>query len=185
VNQADQRKQARSTTPCWHESPHGHPLNDEAENAVAQRISSVLALDEAKGGGGVPSGLARGILGVVGDPSAGYTVVADTTRLDIQRLHESLTEGLPPQAASAVRVEGSCTSAAALATAWRKLEARDWHPSAKRAAFGFDIDARTEQIVVGLDAGSAGPELAEAIQRIAPRLISIHLVPASRSSRGP
>jgi hypothetical protein len=123
-------------------------ISDTLESAGSGARDRVEAAADVKGGGGVPSGLVRGILGVVGDPSAGYTVVADTTRLDIQRLHESLTAGLPSHAASAVRVEGSCTSAGALATAWRKLAARDWHPSARRAAFGFDIDARTEHFVV-------------------------------------
>ena len=139
---------------------------------LADRVSGLVAAT-GKEGDGVPPGLARGVLGVVGDATVGYTVVVDPARADPAQTRLGLLAGLPPEAQDRLQVETSCTSAAALTDAWRVIVARTWHPTARTATFGMDLDPLNERIVVQIDPVSTSAEAAQALRGIAPHLVTV------------
>ncbi len=165
-----------STETCVHrpagDEARGRSLTALESSQAAVRVTAI-STSGSKTVHGVPPGLARGVLGAVGDPVVGYTVVVDSALGDPARIRSELLAGLPAEVADQVQVEVSCTSAAALADAWRTVIARAWHPSARTASFGMDLDPATERIVVQIDPASTSNEAVQALRRVAPHLITV------------
>jgi hypothetical protein len=161
----------------------GPAANDTVGDQVAQVLSKVQRDGDQLNSdtttvSGLPYGLAAGVIGSIGTVDTGFTVVVDTRKVSPAAYTAKLAGQLPASASGAVTVESSCVSADALASAWKKLEARDWSSTATKATYSYTLDPASEKIQVNLDQSSAAE--ASAIKNIAPDLINVSLTTMSR-----
>lgn len=178
---------------CLHEVPEGpvaaltvpssadeERVGDHLAAQISDAISEGEALDETRRPvSGLPSGLAQGILGVVGDATTGFKVVVDPNVTSLEAVERRLNPRIAPDLHQWVEVIPSCNSSQALSQAWRTttLDAS----ILEDGGAGRYFDVATEQIVIeGLPA--------EAREIIAQRRGAEHvrfdeLDPASRASR--
>lgn len=143
------------------------PLGEAIAEGVGQAIRSLEPLTETgRPVSGLPYGLSQGIVGVLGTASTGYKVVVDDSVVDHAKYRAALEESVPSAGMGLVAVERSCRSAKAIAAAWTRLSARDWHAGAAQTTFTADLDPATEQIVVEYDQQTTSPETAAALSAI-------------------
>lgn len=155
-------------------------VGDHLAAQISDAISEGEALDETRRPvSGLPSGLAQGILGVVGDATTGFKVVVDPNVTSLEAVERRLNPRIAPDLHQWVEVIPSCNSSQAVTQAWRTTT-----PDAsilEDGGAGRYFDVATEQIVIeGLPA--------EAREIIAQRRGAEHvrfdeLDPASRASR--
>jgi hypothetical protein len=122
---------------------------NEAQTALAARITDILTPDDSKGDNGVPPQFVRGIVGVVGTPATGYTLVVGKG-VDARAAARSVLEGLPPKSATYLHTRVAEHSAAELERVWRAVANGAWLPSAD-TPYSLDVDATSGQIEVAVD----------------------------------
>ena len=130
----------------------------------------------------VPPGLERGVLGVLGDATTGYTVVVDPSVVRLSDVRAQLVEGLDPASAAAVTVERSCRSVKSLAAAWLTLTAGDWHPKADTTSYSLEIDSATEKILVSVDPAGLDPSVLRALERVDPTVVEVQQGAVARTA---
>lgn len=139
----------------------GNGASQSAVDAIGQ------ALDERFGEEGAPGAnpLAAGLVGVVTDDYAReFVVVVDPSLVNMGELESELRSVADGAGASQldVRVGAACRSAADLVAAEAVVEARQWHPGAMSATFGYFVDARTSTVNVTF--GPDDQAVADALQ---------------------
>lgn len=125
----------------------------------------------------VYSQLRRGLIGVAVDYSKSeFVAVVDPSRVDRNQLSASIASASAadrarsPQAPGvASRTGAACNSAADLLEAVEVLRSDDWHPRAKLALSGFELNAADSTFHVYIDE----PEAAEELKKRLGKLVTI------------
>jgi hypothetical protein len=122
---------------------------NEAQSALAARITDILTPGDSKGDNGVPPQFARGIVGVVGTPATGYALVVGKG-VDARAAARSVLEGLPPKSAIYLDTRVAEHTTAELERVWRAVANGTWLPSAD-TSYSLDVDATSGQVEVTVD----------------------------------
>lgn len=131
--------------------------------------------------------LARGLIGVaIDDHAKELVVVVDPSLVNVQdvaadldQILAAVTDRLPPHDL-AVRVQGGCFSAEALQAAAQVIRAREWHPAADEARYGWTLDAHTSTYTFSFD-----PKYREVAEALAERLGDRVTITYGGAERGP
>jgi hypothetical protein len=131
------------------------PLGEALGEGVSIAVRSLEPLDATgRPTSGLPHGLSRGVIGVVGSASTGFKVVVDQSALDEKKYQAAMSRHVPAAGKQMVGLERSCRSAKSIAEAWNTVGARSWSSDAARTTFAADLDPVSEDIVVEYDQAS-------------------------------
>lgn len=141
------------------------PLGQALGEGVSTAVRSLEPLTATgRPTSGLPYGLSRGIVGVLGTADTGYKVVIDDSVVDEQQYQSAVKKHVPPAGMKMLKVERSCRSARSIAAAWNKISARDWSPDAGRTTFTADLDPASENVVVEYDQATTSAASVAALQ---------------------
>jgi hypothetical protein len=132
------------------------PRATKVQREVADRLSALLTPKGEKPADGAPVSLDQGLIGVIGSPAAGYTLVV-TKETDGKALVSSLTAGLPEEARKALDVRVSERSAAELREAWAAVWEQRWRTLTPEPETGYSVDLDPELEAVVVVIGSEAP----------------------------
>lgn len=125
------------------------PQPNRAQAALTARISEILTPRDSKSGDGVPPQFASGIVGFVGAPATGYTLIVGEG-VDVGAAAQSVLEGLSADSAIYLDTRVADHTTAELARVWRAVMAEKWS-SSPNASYSLDVAATSGQIEVTVD----------------------------------
>ena len=147
------------------ETPQGHWSHEDwlakasSQNAVPRIHEALGDLPAVTGSGAastpetetLASRAANGIVGVTADNvTQRFVVVVDSSVVSLDAVGEALRK---VDSELRIEVRPSCHSIAQLAAAEDTLKARQWHPSASEASYGYHMDPATASFKVTFSSG--------------------------------
>ncbi|GAA1761576.1 hypothetical protein GCM10009795_005030 [Nocardioides hankookensis] len=155
---------------------------DQIPGQVAgHRINKfLLPADEAKSSGKTLASLSNGIIGVLGNPTDGYTVIVGSD-YDQEAVEKELTAGLDETAQALISTKASPVTAADLSNAWAAVNDHSQSLQRSLGAYSIDIDAATSQVVIEASGQTVAKRSGDAtrteteVESLAPGLIDVQL----------
>lgn len=164
----------------WLGGDRGKAFSDR----VGQAMSTVVQAKRSVGKETIADRLRRGVIGTALDDNTQTVVVVTTPEFGKgAQLGAALAtvRQTPDSIGLKTRTITGCYSAKALIEIDELLNAADWHPDAKKAAYGYSLDAATSTYQVSFD--PAYPAAAAALQARLGRLGTVTLDKVSSSGR--
>jgi len=150
---------------------------------AGEQLTALLTPAGDKPANGRLPGLERGIIGVIGDPVAGYTVRVGAGE-SLQALTSLALSGLSLEAQQYIRLEPTAVSASELQAAWLDVQAEGSKVLTDAGAYWMDVDPELAKVVVGVDKAMVSEEQVKLLERLAPGLVQVLMEEAGgRSER--
>lgn len=173
-----------------HEADHATddgPAASGPQRALADRLTQLLTPSGGqKPAGGMPVGFIRGIIGVLGSPTNGYTLVL-TSDADEAAIVDDVLHGLPRDSHDSLTVTRATSRMSELQDAWRAITSGRWRAEGYHGSYSVDADPSRGGIAVDLfnDDPSRAAAERDALISIAPAIITVQIAsgPGSRLSR--
>lgn len=134
------------------------------QRQVARRVTALVSPPDSKPTKpeeSVPTSLDHGIIGVLGSPAAGYTLVL-TKGTDGKALISTIVKGLPAEAAAGLSFRVSERTSDELREAWVAVFAGDWQSSVDVTGRSMAVDLSPEREAVEVVLGGEAPPLGRA-----------------------